>query len=169
MEEEIVKLTKSFDCLKASGPYTLPSQIMRILPNQITPILKTIFNMPTDRKFPRLLKNVKVVPVFKNAVSSWIEYWVTISLYRCYLTSKFYWKASIRSCQVVFRLNDILFKHQFDFHSKHSTNHSVISVTEKVHRRWTKENFHVGFYLILKKRLTQFIMEFFSENYIIMK
>ena len=59
MEEEIVKLTKSFDCLKASGPYSLPSQIMRILPNQIASILKTIINMPTDRKISETVEKCK--------------------------------------------------------------------------------------------------------------
>ena len=142
---------KSFDHSKASGPYSLPSQIMRILPNQIASILKTFFNMSLQTgKFPRLLKNVKVVPEFKNKGSpDEVNNYRPISLLSN--INKLFEKLVYARVKSFLDSNDILFKHQFGFHSKHSTNHSLISVTEKVRQSHDEGKFSCGILIDFQK------------------
>ena len=64
---EVMKIIGSIDHSKATGPYSIPKQVLSSIPLEISTILVEIFNLSFQTgKFISVLKQVKVVPVFKN-------------------------------------------------------------------------------------------------------
>ena len=67
---EVMKIISSIDHSKATGPYSIPKQILSSIPFEISTILVDIFNLSFQTgKFISALKQVKVVPVFKSKSS----------------------------------------------------------------------------------------------------
>ena len=65
--DEVMKIISSIDHSKATGSYSIPKQILSSIPFEILTILVDIFNLSFQTgKFISALKQVKVVPVFKN-------------------------------------------------------------------------------------------------------
>ena len=65
--DEVMKIIGSIDHSKATGPYSIPKQVLSSIPLEISTILVEIFNLSFQTgKFISVLKQVKVVPVFKN-------------------------------------------------------------------------------------------------------
>ena len=57
----------SLDTSKATGPYSIPCQVLNALPTEISTSLSEIFNQSFKTgEFPQALKYVKVVPIYKN-------------------------------------------------------------------------------------------------------
>ena len=62
-----MKIIDSIDHSKATGPYSIPKQILNSIPIEISTILVDTFNLSFQTgKFISALKQEKVVPVFKN-------------------------------------------------------------------------------------------------------
>ena len=62
-----MKIIDSIDHSKATGPYSIPKQILNSIPIEISTILVDTFNLSFQTgKFIIALKQEKVVPVFKN-------------------------------------------------------------------------------------------------------
>jgi len=65
--ENVVNVIKSLDPTKSTGPFSIPFRIIDILLHEIANILKDIFNLSLQNGiFPKSLKLVKVVPIYKN-------------------------------------------------------------------------------------------------------
>ena len=65
--DEVKNIIMSLDTSKATGPYSIPCQVLNALPTEISTILSEIFNQSFKTgKFPQALKYVKVVPIYKK-------------------------------------------------------------------------------------------------------
>ena len=65
--EEVKNIIISLDTKKATGPYSIPRQLLHELPTEISSILSDIFNQSFKTgKFIQALKHVKVVPVIQK-------------------------------------------------------------------------------------------------------
>ena len=58
-------------------------------------------------------------------------------------------------------INEILHPLQFGFRSKHSTSHTLISMTETIRKTIDGGNYGCGIFIDLKKALTQLTMAFY--------
>ena len=62
-----MKIIGSIYHTKGTGPYSIPKKMLSSIPREISTILGGIFNLSFQTgKFINTLKQVKVVPVFKN-------------------------------------------------------------------------------------------------------
>ena len=66
-KEEIKFILSSLDINKSTGPYSIPSNVLNILKNDISEQLADLFNLSfTTDTFPTLLKTAKVIPIHKK-------------------------------------------------------------------------------------------------------
>ena len=121
--EEVKNIIISLDTKKATGPYSIPRQLLHELPTEISSILSDIFNQ-SFKKFIQALKHVKVVPVFKNKGSPFeAGNYRPISLLSNVdkVLEKLVHKRMIK----FLNRNNIIYNRQFGFREKHSTVHGL--------------------------------------------
>ena len=62
-----MKIIRSLDKNKSTGPYSIPFQILEAITDEISEVRVKVYNLSIECGiFPELLKTVKVVPIFKN-------------------------------------------------------------------------------------------------------
>ena len=58
----------SLDIKKATGPYSIPTQVLKLLKNDISDQLANLFNISfTTGSFSTLLKTAKIIPIYKKS------------------------------------------------------------------------------------------------------
>jgi hypothetical protein len=95
------------------------------------------------------LKLAKIVPLFKSGDSQQISNYRPVSILS--LFSKIVEKLMYNRLYSFIEKNDILYKYQFGFREKHSTNLALITLTDKILSAIDKGNIVVGVFLDLKK------------------
>ena len=67
-KEEIKLIISSLDISTATGPYSIPTKVLKLLKNDISDQLTDLFNISfTAGIFPTLLKTAKVIPIHKKS------------------------------------------------------------------------------------------------------
>ena len=147
---EITKIIKSLK-LKSSGPNSIPNRILTILSKQLSTIFSKLFNLSFQTgKFPSNLKLAKVIPIFKNKGSSNdVSNYRPISLLSN--IDKIFEKLVHSRVTNFLEQNNSIFMYQFGFRNKHSTNHALINLTEKIHRNCDKNLYTCGIFIDLQK------------------
>ena len=65
--EEIKLILSSLDISKGTGPYSIPTKVLKVLKNYISDQLADSFNLSfTKGSIPTLLKTAKVIPIHKK-------------------------------------------------------------------------------------------------------
>jgi hypothetical protein len=149
--EEMVKIIRSLNSSKASGPYSIPSKIFDSLPFEIADLLTKIINLSFETGiFPDSLKIVKVIPIFKNKGSNQDQ-----NNYRPISLSsnvdKIFEKLVHARLISFLDKHEILFKRQFGFRKGHSTTHTLINLTEEIRKHLDKGQFSCGVFIDLQK------------------
>ena len=99
--------------------------------------LDKLINLPFAKGiFPNSLKLASVIPVFKKGNS--LEYNNYRPISPTSNTSKVMEKPIYQRLYMIVQTNEILYKNQFGFRNKHSTNHALIDITEKWEMPWTR-------------------------------
>ena len=124
---EIISIINALDPNKSTGPYSIPSIILKTLLFDISDIIADIFNLSfVTGKFITSLKNVKVVPVYKNKGSPLdINNYRPISLLSN--IDKIFEKLVHSRLVSFLNSNNLLSNKQFGFRKKHSTIHALIA------------------------------------------
>ena len=66
-KEEIKLICSSLDISKATGPYSIPTKVLKLIKNSISDQLANLFNLSfTTGSFPTLLKTANVIPIHKK-------------------------------------------------------------------------------------------------------
>ena len=66
-KEEIKLIRSSLDISKATGPYSIPTKVLKLIKNNISDQLADLFNLSfTTGSFPTLLKTANVIPIHKK-------------------------------------------------------------------------------------------------------
>ena len=135
---------------KASGPNGIPTKILKMIGNEISPPLCKIINTCiTSGNHPELLKMVNVVPIFKKGSRLIVSNYRPISLLSN--LNKIFEKIIFKRVSSFVEKNDILFSHQFGFRSKHSTTHALVSITEKIKSALDNDKVACGIFVDLQK------------------
>ena len=148
---EILKIFNSLDQSKSTGDFSLPKQVFDHVPDKLAEILTSLINLTFETGiFPRSLKKVKVIPVFKNKGSNQDK-----SNYRPFSLlsniDKIFEKAVYSRLISFLDQHKILSDRQFGFRKKHSTKLALISLTEEIRKNLDSGKFSCGVFIDLQK------------------
>ena len=148
---EMIKTINSINSNKASGPNSIPPNILNLLLVDISEILLKIMNLSFETGiFPSSLKLVKVIPIFKNKGSEQdFNNYRPISLLSN-IDKIFEKLVHSRLISFLDQHSQIISK-QFGFRKKHSTAHTLISLIEEIRSHLDKGQFSCGVFIDLQK------------------
>ena len=99
--------------------------------------------------FPDALKLTRIIPVLKNGDSMQCNNYKPISLTSN--ISKIMEKLAHQRLYLFLENNNVLYDKQFGFRNKHSPNHALIEITEKIREALDKRQFVCGIFIDLQK------------------
>ena len=148
---EIIMIINSLKSSKASGPYSIPTEILKIIKQNICYPLKEIINMSfATGVYPDKLKIAKVIPIYKNKGDE-----LLVSNYRPISLlsniNKIFEKLVYSRLYSFFNLHNCIYELQFGFRANHSTNHALFSLTEEIRKALDNNNFACGIFIDLQK------------------
>ena len=144
-------IINSLDNGKASGPYSIPTEFLKIIKQNICFPLKEIINMSfATGSYPDKLKMAKVIPVYKNKGDQ-----LLVSNYRPISLlsniNKIFEKLVYSRLYSFLNLHNCIYELQFGFRTNHSTNHALFSLTEEIRKALDSNNFACGIFIDLQK------------------
>ena len=149
-EVEIENIIAVINPKKATGPFSVPTNILHLLKTQISHPLSVIFNLSfRTGKFPDLLKSAKVIPIFKKGSKLQTSNYRPISLLSN--LNKILEKLMFNRVYSFLEKNKILYYLQFGFRQKHSTNHTLVDITETIREALDNGKTACGVFIDLQK------------------
>ena len=143
-------MIKTFNLNKATGPNSIPVIILKEIKKEISEALSTLINLSFNTgDFPNCLKLAKVIPVYTKGDQQEYNNYRQISLLSN--TSKLIEKLLYNKLYKFLNQNKCLFNYQFGFRNHHSTNHALISITEKIRKALDEGKFACGVFLYFQK------------------
>ena len=148
---EIVLIIHSLENSKATGPHSIPTEILKLIKANICHPLKEIINLSfATGIYPDALKIARVIPIFKNKGDELQVYnYRPISLLSN--INKIFEKLAYSRLYSFLNLYNCIFELQFGFRSKHSCNHALFSLTEMVREALDQGNFACGIFIDFQK------------------
>ena len=147
---EILNIITTINPKKSVGPCSIPTIILHMLKNEISHPLSIIFNLSFQTGvFPDMLKSAKVIPIFKKGSKLKTSNYRPISLLSN--INKILEKLMFNRVYKFLEDNNILYLLQFGFRQKHSTNHTLIDITETIRRALDDGKFACGVFIDLQK------------------
>ena len=150
-EREIINIINTFDINKATGPHSIPSNILDLIKYIIAEPLALIINLSFETGiFIENLKIAKTIPIYKDAGNK-----LNCCNYRpISLLSNI---NKIIEKLMYNRLHNFLLKYnciydlQFGFRKGHSTIHALLHLTEDIRKTLDNNSFAVGIFVDLQK------------------
>ena len=147
---EIGKVIQSLQANKAEGPYSIPSNFLKLLSPTCSEIFSSIFNSCMNSGiYPSCLKTAKVIPVFKNDSALDPSNYRPISLLSN--VNKIFEKILHSRLISFLEKYSCLYSLQFGFRKGLSTSHAVLYLTEQIRECTDKGGYACGVFLDLKK------------------
>ena len=147
---EILSMLKNLNSSKSCGPSSISTNLLKSHANSFcVPIKMVINNSFSEGTFPDLLKIANVCPVFKKSDRNKCENYRPISLLSN--LSKIFERAMHTRLYNFLDSNDSLYHLQFGFREKHSTNHALLSIVEKIRDNLDNNTFSCGVFVDLEK------------------
>ena len=146
IEEEISKLNTN----KASGPYSIPVKLLKILTTVLSYPLNYLFNLSfSSGVVPDMIKIARVIPVYKAGCHTVMSNYRPISLLSIFhkLLEKLMYKRLIKFLEK----NNILNENQFGFRSNRSTTQAILLIADKIQRAIEDKKISCGIFLDLSK------------------
>jgi len=150
-KEEILDIINELDCMKATGPHSIPTDVFKIVKLIISESLSDIINTSfTTGIFIQSLQISKVIPIFKGKGSN-LDYsnYRPISLLSN--IDKIIEKLMFKRLYCFLSKNNIIYNLQFGFRENHSTTHALIYLTEKVREALDDNSYSCGVFVDLQK------------------
>ena len=149
--QEILLIIDAMDCHKASGPQSIPTNVLKLVKNNICFPLKELINLSlATGVYPDQLKQAKVIPIFKNKDDPlFVCNYRPISLLSN--INKIFEKLVYKRVYSFLVRFNCIYELQFGFQEKHSTNHALISLTESIRDAMDKGLFACGVFIDLQK------------------
>ena len=135
---------------KACGPYSIPVPVLKILSAVIGKPLEILFNASFSTGIvPSSLKLANVIPVYKKDSQFCLCNYRPISLLSIF--NKLLEKLICCRLLDFLEKEKIFYDKQFGFRTKHSTDHAVLSIIDKIQRAIDDRDFSCGIFLDLSK------------------
>ena len=159
--QEILLIIDSLENNKAVGPNSIPTDVLKLLKNNICYPLKEIINLSfATGIYPTKLKEAKVIPIFKNKGDS-----LLVSNYRPISLlsniNKIFEKIVYKRLYSFLERLNCIYELQFGFRAKHSTNHALLSLTEKIREGLDSGKFACGVFIDLQKAFDMLTTQFY--------
>nr|XP_047144677.1 uncharacterized protein LOC124818176 [Hydra vulgaris] len=151
-ENEILYIVLYLNDGKASGPYSIPTFILKFLAWDISPLLSKLFNLSfVTGIFPNIFKTAFVKPIHKKGSKLDCNNYRPISL----LSNISKILAKLMYSRIYHFLNNFkcLYGRQPGFCLKHSTSHALISITEMIRGAINSGSFACGVFIDFQKAL----------------
>lgn len=146
IQNEIMSLSNN----KSTGLFSIPVNILKLINLLISGPLEIIFNYSfSTGTIPDAFKIAKVIPIYKKGSRLTLGNYRPISLLSVFnkLLEKLVFKRLIDFLNKF----DILYDYQFGFRPKHSTNHTLLLITDKIQKAIEDNKFACGVFLDLCK------------------
>ena len=149
-ENEVTTIISSLSTSKSSGPNGIPTHILHLLKNHMSGILTKIFNLSlSSGVHPDLLKISKTIPIFKKGSRLLVSNYRPISLLSN--LNKILEKIVHNRVYTFLEDTQSIYSLQFGFRKKHSTNHTLINITENIRKALDDKKFACGVFVDLQK------------------
>ena len=149
-ETEVKNLLLSLHPRKASGPNSIPTDVLHLLAADICKPLSHIFNLSFNSGiYPSMLKIANAIPIFKKDSKLIVSNYRPISLLSN--INKILEKLMFKRVYEFLESNKCIYKLQFGFRSKHSTNHTLIDITETIRVALDSKKIAGGVFVDLQK------------------
>ena len=149
-ETEVKNLLTSLNPKKASGPNSIPTSVLHLLAEDICKPLCIIFNLSFNSgEYPDMLKIASAIPIFKKDSKLIVSNYRPISLLSN--INKILEKLMFTRVYEFLEKHKCIYKLQFGFRSKHSTNHALINITETIRSALDSKKVAAGIFVDLQK------------------
>ena len=149
-EKEVESIIDILNPRKGTGPNSLPMKILLMLKTEISNPLSMLFNISLNTgQFPDILKLSQTIPIYKKGSKMETCNYRPISLLSN--INKIFEKIMFYRLYQFLERNKCLYNWQFGFRSKHSTNHALVEITEKIRNALDKGEIACGIFIDLQK------------------
>ena len=147
---EIANIISTFGVGKASGPYSIPTNLLKEFSQYFSiPISHIINKSLQEGIFPQSLKIALVCAIFKKNDKTKCANYRPISLLSN--ISKIFERVMYNRIESFIDEHNIIYKYQFGFRKKYSTNHALLSIVEQINSNLDKKRFACGIFVDLQK------------------
>ena len=144
-ETEIENIIDNLNTSKSSGPYSIPTKLLKMLKNTISVPLTYIINCSFSTGImPGKLKIARVIPIYKKGLRDDISNYRPISLLSVF--NKIIETIMYNRLVKFLEENKLLFSNQFGFRSSHSTTHAIVLIVDKIQRAIERKEFSCGIF-----------------------
>ena len=148
--DEVSKLISSLNVRKGNRINDMPTSVLKLSNNVISPFLCVVFNdCMTQGCYPDLLKIAHVVPIFKKGIKVDCSNYRPISLLSNF--NRIFEKILYSRTYKYFEKFKLLNFHQYGFRKKHSTNMAIYDILETKLSNRDEGKFTCAVYLDLSK------------------
>ena len=148
--KEVSELISTFQKNKASGPNSIPNNLLQMVKDIIAHPLSDMINLSFQSgTYPHKMKIAKIMPVHKKGSRLNVDNYRPISLLSN--INKIFEKLMYKRVYKFLSLKGTFFEMQFGFREKHSTLHALISLTETIRNALDNNEFVCGIFIDLKK------------------
>ena len=148
--DEVYRAINNLNCNKSCGYDDISPRPIKAVADILCIPLTTIFNMSFENgTFPSLMKIAKVVPIFKKGDKQMVSNYRPVSLLPLFskLLEKLF---SVRLLDYI-KKNDILYRGQYGFREKCSTQDAITDLVENITRAIDNNEFTIGIFIDLSK------------------
>ena len=129
--EEVCKIISQFKLNKGCGPFSIPSQVLFHMQNELAKPISWIANICLISGIhPDKLKLAKVIPIFKKGSKLSTANYRPISLLSN--INKIIEKLVFSRVFSFLEKNKIIYEKQFGFRPKHSTSHALLNIVDTI-------------------------------------
>ena len=150
-QEEVMKIIDNINISKATGPHSIPSNILQNIKQIISQPIVNIVNMSFEQgEYVDALKLSKAIPVFKGKGNN-LEACNYRPISLLSNINKIFEKLMYIRLYSFFNKYNCIYKQQFGFRQHHSTIHALIDLTESIRQALDNNEFAVGVFIDLQK------------------
>ena len=148
--DEIGRSISALKESKATGPGSIPTNIIKLISPTLSPLIAIIINSClTSGSYPQCLKYANVIPIHKKDSILDPENYRPISLLSN--INKIFENILHIRLSTFLDVNYCLYNAQFGFRKKHSTTHALIQLTESIRNAIDKGMYACGVFVDLQK------------------
>ena len=149
-ETEITKVIKSLKNTNSTGHDNFSIKFIKISYSILAPALAKIFNLAINAGiYPSNLKIAKVIPIFKKGDQTSINNYRPISILSP--LNKIFEKILYSRLINYINKHNLLYKFQYGFRKKHSTEHALIELVDQIRLSMNNNQMTCGIFIDLSK------------------